>query len=256
MRKFAAVFAAMIAFACAFAATATAGPYMGHAPTGTVQADNTYTKATTSYHRHTAIMLIHGGGLVFTGAFYLMTHEATWFNHRGFDVYDVDYRAGIPSLADVIAAYDRMRTMTSKPICVKGESSGGDLALLLTELRPTVACTITEGAVVDIPRMPASFIKNESLWIPGHLAAFSPDRYGAKIHHRVLMGASSFDPVVPPAAQMADMRQAAPRYVHTMLLTGSPYPSGYQSNYTHASVTGQELTAWHNAEIRTLTAVR
>jgi hypothetical protein len=227
---------------------ASAGPYLGHAPTGVVAADNVLQRP--AGKPKGAVMLIHGGSLVLVGRRYLLTSEAAGWRRLGYITYDVDYRAGLDSLADVVAAYDYLRTRIDVPICVTGDSSGGSLALLLVVERPSVRCVWTEGAIADELTMPASFEQMERTWaLPGHMRAFSPVQYGRRIDVPVLMGGAVDDPIVPERAQMTEMHAADPT-VRTMLLAaGAP---AAHDDFTHANVTHAALMRYSRAARRTV----
>lgn len=233
--------AAIAILACGLALATTA-----HA--GIVQRDNVVTMP--AGHPRGIVMLIHGGAFVFTGPSTLLTTEAAWWNAHGYIAYDVDYRGGVESLTDVVAAYDRIHEATNgAAICVSGDSAGGTLALLLAIERPSVACVITQGAIADQDTMPASFRDEMVTVLPGHLHQFSPVDYAAKLTVPVLMGGSTADTTVPESAQLGEMKSARPR-THTMLLAGAPTPDAFDTNFTHANVTAAALARFHRDELR------
>lgn len=225
-------------------ASAPTSPYLGHAPAGLVASDNVYSSVP---HARGAVLLVHGGAWVFTGPNTLLTSDAAWWQAHGFSTYDVDYRGGSDALADVVAAYDHLRSAVHVPICVMGDSAGGTMALLLAVERPSVACVITEGAVSDIATMPANFVASMDEVIPGHIESFSPVHYAARIHCPVLMAGSSVDPTVPEVPQLGEMKAARPR-TQTLLLAGAP-SNDWDTNFTHASVTDSALASFRSASL-------
>jgi dipeptidyl aminopeptidase/acylaminoacyl peptidase len=214
------------------------------------------------------MLVVHGGAWVIVGPLAVAEtdSEAAFFRANGWAAYQVDYRAGRRSLADVIAAYDRMRARIPRaaPVCAWGASAGGNLVLLLAARRPSLRCVIAEAGPTDLVTL-----GREKAWAaPGanpytrprvlqtryavplfgaaHLAAFSPVDLASRIRARLLLGASALDPLVP-LAQMHEMQRALPRRTRVMILAGM---AGTPVNFTHASVTAAALGAWQRAQLR------
>ncbi len=231
---------------CGTAVASIHGPYEGHPPAGLVAPDNVLQVPS---HPQGYVMLVHGGGWLLVGKQYLETADARWFEAQGWATYDIDYRGGWNSMADVTAAYDHLRKMIgpSTTVCVQGESAGATMAMLLAAERPSVACVISEGGISDITTMPNPFRANVNTYVlPGHLWAFSPVREASLIKQPLLMAGSSWDKVVPESQQMAEMKTARPS-TKTMLLAGAPILGS--SNFVHANITVGALARFRAAEI-------
>jgi acetyl esterase/lipase len=222
------------------------------------------------------VILIHGGGwsLVGKAAVVALRPQAEFFRSRGWGTYNIDYRKGVRSLADVLSAYDKLRRRvgTATPICAWGGSAGGHLALLLAAYRPSVACVISEAGPTNLVRYPSepayappgvprttgprwvmrTFIvpafgsTRSSLW------RWSPVRVARRIRAYLLLGSSTWDELVPQR-QMLDMQRARPRKTKVMLLPGSAIRP---LNFAHASITRAALAAWNRAEVSLLQKVR
>lgn len=245
----------VLAAAPSFASSRLLGPYSGHAPVGIISPNNAL--QTPEGRPKGVMMIIHGGGWTLVGKQYLDTSDAYWWRTRGYTTYDIDYRGGLDSLADVIAAYDHLRSRFARAtICVQGLSAGGTLALLLAAERPSVACVITEGGISDITTMPDPFRTQVNEWaLPGHLWSFSPVREARLIHQPVLMGGSTIDKVIPEYQQLAEMRTARPQTT-TMLLQGKPSIAGQLPNFVHAGVTPDALHRFLVASLWLVWSVR
>jgi hypothetical protein len=226
-------------------------PYPGGpAPRGLVSPNNVFDGVRST--PRAAVMLVHGGSFLFVGKKTLLTNQSDWWHARGYATYDVDYRPGLPSLSDVLAAYDwlQARVGSKTPVCVVGDSVGGTLALLSAFERPAIACVITEGAIANAQTMPASFRRMIlARFIPGHLAAWSPVNYGRRIRSPMLMAGSTSDTTVPERQQLTEMKAARPQ-THTMLLSGAPAANSWKLNFTHANVTARALSRFQAAELR------
>lgn len=252
-------------------------PFLSH---GVVSANNERTRATglTNGQRpHGWIMLIHGGGWRSTGRSIVQTERTTAmsFARLGWSVDSIDYRPGERSLPDVLAAYDALRKRVGHdvPICLAGQSAGGHLALLTAEYRQSVACVISAAGPTDLVHLAAqhAYIPDppqqatytaqltfDQIVVPAFgvdpkvLREWSPVHRAGRISARLLLGASTYDEVVPQH-QMAELRHAmttkhATGTIKTMLLPGADTPTDAYPNFTHASVTSGALAAWDRAE--------
>jgi acetyl esterase/lipase len=181
------------------------------------------------------MLFVHGGGWYTVGPGALATErpEADAWRAAGWETVNADYRACGRSIGDVVAIYDliRARVGAKVPICVKGQSAGGHLALLLAAVRPDVACVIADGAPTDLWTMarqgateagdkssPALLAKGAKIGFGlaraafgrANLAAASPVGYASAIHARLLLTTSADDALVPyhQALQLADQIHA------------------------------------------------
>lgn len=99
-------------------------------------------------------IIVHGGFWFQTGAQAVVAERAgaDFLRARGWQTLAVDYRGCAQSVDDLIAFYDiaRKRLGPDTPICVTGQSNGGQMALLLAAQRPSLNCAIAEGAPIDL----------------------------------------------------------------------------------------------------------
>jgi acetyl esterase/lipase len=226
------------------------------------------------------MVVIHGGGWQSVGREDVASEDSTvaFLNRQGWATDNIDYRKGEHSLPDVLAAYDglRKRVGSRVPICLMGESAGGNLALLTAEQRQSVSCVVSMAGPTDLVRFtdekahrytsrlwavytPAWAFEQYMVTSFGIstkvLREWSPIMHAGALDVPVLLGASSYDPVVPQH-QMAELRDAmaaqhATGPIKTALLAGKNTPTGKAPNFTHASVTHTALNEWH-ADVRQL----
>jgi hypothetical protein len=263
MRCRLAAVAGALVLALAYAGSAQAhlapGLFGSHPPAGEVAPDNTLTLPQGTPKGF--VLVIHGGGWVFTGPAALQQESATvsWLVGLGWGVYNVDYRSGWLSVVDVVAAYDHLRHRYPRaPMCALGQSAGGQLAMLLAASRPSLRCVISEAGPTDLKIIPASeplhvlmeHVFHRQLW------EFSPVRLASDIHGTLLCAGSSFDRVVPETGQLAAIRRARPSTI-TMLLAGEPTPGGpsfaHPPNFVHASITPAARRRFNRAVRQVLT---
>jgi acetyl esterase/lipase len=243
---------------------------------GVVSVNNERGKPQPPYSRPIGyVLVIHGGGWQAVGKATVVEArpEATFFQKRGWATYNVDYRRGEDSLADVTATYHELirRVGRNEPVCVFGGSAGGNLAMLLAATVPSVNCVISEGGPTDLtdydlqdafapPGVPGvtgptwifdNFVVR-SFGTGQNLAYWSPAKLRSNAHARMLLGGSSYDDLVPEVGQMREMKAADPRRVETMLLPGALTPVGGTANFVHASVTLAALADFTAAEVRLL----
>jgi acetyl esterase/lipase len=219
------------------------------------------------------VMIIHGGGWQVVGKEQVIASrpQAAFFSEHGWGTYNIDYRAGSKSLSDVLSAYDHLRKRAGRhaPVCAWGGSAGGHLAMMLAAFRPTVDCVISEAGPTDLLTFP-----HESAWAPPgvppttgpdwifdtfvipsfsdvqrQLWWWSPVRWASRIEAHMLLGASTYDDLVPQE-QMYDMEKVAHALTTVMLLPGTPAKN--PTNFTHASVTAAAKVSWIKAELAIL----
>lgn len=96
------------------------------------------------------MMIVHGGGWFQVGPGMLAAERraADAWRAAGWTTFNVSYRACGKSIYDVLRAYDAVRDHVGDdvPICVQGDSAGGQLALLLAAKRRDVDCVIAYAA--------------------------------------------------------------------------------------------------------------
>jgi hypothetical protein len=142
---------------------------------------------------------IHGGAWYGVGRELSMTVRddlERWRRH-GWRGVIVDYPPGGDAPASVLRAYDRVRARYGPdlPICLYGESAGGQLALMVAAQRHDVACVETAGAPTDLGAIDPSLSalaehadRNARTAFPGdELAAASPIRFAGDIRARLLL---------------------------------------------------------------------
>ena len=223
------------------------------------------------------VMIIHGGGWQIVGKQQVIASrpQADFFSEHGWGTYNIDYRAGSKSLADVLSAYDRLRKRagSSAPVCAWGGSAGGHLAMMLAAFRSTLDCVISEAGPTDLITFP-----HETAWaplgvppttgpdwtfdtfaipsfsdVPRQLWWWSPVRWAPRIKAHMLLGSSTFDALVPQE-QMYDMQKVTPGLTKVMLLAGTRAKN--PTNFTHASVTPTAQVSWVRAELAMLRSAR
>lgn len=196
------------------------------------------------------MMLIHGGGWYTVGVEAMRTERraaALWAD-AGWATVSIDYRACGKSRPDALLFYDLVRARFGPvPICLTGESAGGQLALMIAADRPDVACVLVQGTPTDFMTIAgegrrearaggsAPELRKGSAFVggvaraafgAGALKAQSPVSRAADIRARVLIGTASGDPVIP--YEQADemfgaMRNADPNaYVDVPRLAAGP----------------------------------
>jgi len=203
-------------------------------------------------HATGVVLVIHGGGWLFTGPVGItsMRTRAARMRERGWATERIDYRAGARGLGDVVRAYDDLRARVGPRlhVCAYGTSAGAHLALMLAHRRPSLRCVIAEAALTDLPRLEGFFLAlSHQLFDPfGGLPAWSPARL--TIHQPVLLVHARCDGVVP-------YRQAlAFRAAHRATTTLVRLEGGERTDYTHCPVAAHGVRAWFAAERRFLRA--
>lgn len=174
------------------------------------------------------MLVIHGGGWFQVGQGMLNTEHdnVQQWRKAGWQTVNTTYRACRRSFDDVLTTYDAVRAHVGPqiPICIKGDSAGGQLALMIAARRSDVACVIAGGAPTDLwtikPQGVTAGLGAQAGTVRGlALAAFgrkrlvelSPASNVAAIRARVLLVQAQNDMLVPPQQQqqMADMLAAA-----------------------------------------------
>jgi acetyl esterase/lipase len=152
---------------------------------------------------------IHGGAWYGVGreiALQVRDDLERW-RARGWRGVIVDYPKGGDAVDSVLRAFDRVRARYGRdvPICLYGESAGGQLALVVAAERGAdVACVETAGAPTDLGAIDASVglraahaDRNARMAFPGDaLARFSPVRMAGAIRAPLLLTHLRTDPVI------------------------------------------------------------
>jgi acetyl esterase/lipase len=181
---------------------------------------------------HRVMMLVHGGAWATVGRKAMRTERevATKWRAAGWETVSVSYRACRRSVSDVVRFYDLIRTRVGPwvPICLRGVSAGGHLALMVAAKRPDVACVISLAAPTDLRsvkaqgrieadsggappalREGAARVRNLAVAAFGRrkLRAQSPVAYAPRIGARLLL-ATAVNDVVMPQGQATALAQA------------------------------------------------
>jgi acetyl esterase/lipase len=209
-------------------------------------------------------MVIHGGGWVFVGPNAVRTKLGPdFFNPRGWGVYSVDYRSGQRSFWDTLAAYRHLRARVGYriPVCLLGQSAGGQLALLVAAVRPSVSCVISEAGPTDLSKIasqpaftapgkppstavPSAVARATKRWVFPDLWRWSPVRLAHLLRMPVLLGGSSWDRMIPNGAQMDEFKAARPA-TRTLLLAGGPATNVLGPLwFVHAGITPRARARW------------
>lgn len=174
------------------------------------------------------MLMIHGGGWYRVGQGMLNTNHrtaATW-QKAGWQTVNTTYRACRNSLTSVLATYDAIRAQVGPdvPVCIKGESAGGQLALMVAAKRSDVACVIASAAPTDFFTIKSQGTKvdhragaqtvfgyGRAAFGRSKLAAMSPASHAEDIDARILLVGTEDDTLVPNEQQieLADMIRAA-----------------------------------------------
>lgn len=201
------------------------------------------------------VLVVHGGAWKLTGpgALAAVRGEAQRFTRRGWLTYSVDHRPLHRSFRDVRRAYDRLRAKHPRiRICVHGVSSGGHLALMLAQRRPSVDCVIAVGAPTDLAHWPREaagvYDSVRSLRRRVSLRRWSPVRQAARIRQPVLLIHDRNDQIVP----FAQSRKLARRLPRATLVGLCPGPVAY----VHTHVAPDCLRRARRAEARLLRRIR
>jgi acetyl esterase/lipase len=190
------------------------------------------------------LLVLHGGYWLLSGpeSFSHARAFADFARTRGWRAGFVDFPPGPGGLDGVIAAYDALRrSEPDVPICIYGESSGGTLALLLAQRRPSGSCVIAAAAPTDLTDTTGSdgSVRRLATIAFGRdaLPDFSPATSHRSIHVPTLAGYASSDRVVPPHQGALLKRHAGPA-VRVMTL-----PSG-STDFVHSGTTGSAHRRW------------
>jgi dienelactone hydrolase len=179
------------------------------------------------------VMLIHGGGWLHVGPFYVATMDqlAYRYRRRGIHVYNIDYEpGGEAALASVTATYDEIRRRESGPIVAVGASAGGQLALMLARRRP-LAGVVAYAAPTDLLHATGWLrLSVEGAFAPADLRRYSPALVGVPRRTPILGIYTSDDALVPPPQADAlrrlgakvDMLAPGPLDLHFMHTGVSP----------------------------------
>ena len=162
-------------------------------------------------------------------------------------VVSVDYRRGAQGLRDVVAAIERLRPRHGgAPLCLYGESAGGQLALVAAARQPSVDCVIAAGAPTDfqayfasaatgaepLQRSVADLIRRIFGATPEATAPWEPVRLARRIEAEVLLLRAANDPLIP-LDQMKRFRAVRPSSRFVELEGGGAHP------WVHASLSAR-----------------
>jgi acetyl esterase/lipase len=201
------------------------------------------------------VVVLHGGGWMATGpgAVAHMRPAVRRFESYGWKVVNADYRPQEHAYEDVQTVFDATTAAhRGRPVCIYGESAGGQLALMLA-VRRSPACVIAAGAPTDLDAL-AGAPRDWATWAfggIGGLTEWSPaaPANAALITAPLLLAHAAGDPVIPHS-QLRAMRRARPTGTTTLTLHPGRIP------WVHARVTRRSLNRFRTAEQALLTRVR
>jgi acetyl esterase/lipase len=177
------------------------------------------------------MILVHGGGWAFVGRTAMRSERraATKWRAAGWETVSITYRACRRSVTDVTRFYDliRARVGSNVPICLRGQSAGGHLALMVAAKRRDVACVISLASPTDLrsiraqgrieaasggpAELPAAATRVRNLAVAAFgrrkLRVRSPAALASRIGARLLL-ATAVDDVVIPQGQAASLANA------------------------------------------------
>lgn len=153
------------------------------------------------------VMLIHGGGWRPSNPVYmaLMQPAARIYNDAGWSTRIQAEHGGMQSYIDVMrAAVTYKKAIRDRPLCLYGQSSGGQIALLAAaSLGKVVSCVITDAAPtwLDLPPDTGdhAYVRSmaSSAFGPDSLRPFSPLSYAPQTTAKVFMTYAENDPLIP-----------------------------------------------------------
>ena len=165
-----------------------------------------------SHHAPTAeprkgnVLMVHGGGWkgdLGAEADQVMASYIADTRAWGYDTYNVGYRSGETSLADVIDAARRVRKKSpDEPLCIVGGSAGAQLALIAAaKLKRELECVVAIGGPPDLvnpdPAAPHGGLVRElasaAFGSVGRLLRLSPANRVDEIRQPVLVVAPDCD---------------------------------------------------------------
>jgi len=207
-----------------------------------------YSEVTGPADAQAAMIVVHGGGWVWTGA--PIVQATRVFAERYADrmlTLNVDYRPGGPQgLEDVLGFYDRLRAQRGPdfPICLAGQSAGGQLAVMVAARRADVACVVNEAGPVDLraaaPALTA-LINGAFQYDPAVIAANDPMQQVSQMRAPMLLAYTVGDPMVP-VQEGRDFHAAYPNSTLVEL------PSAAEVNHIHSQTSVAALGAFHQQE--------
>ena len=221
------------------------------------------------------MMLVHGGAWFTVGRKAMRSQRdiATKWRAAGWQTVSISYRACRKSLGDVVRFYDLIRSRVGPevPICMRGESAGGHLALLAATRRPDLACVIALASPTDLrslraqgrieaasgtapPQLRAGAARAANLAVAAfgrrNQRARSPAAFGSRIGARILLATAVNDVVIPQgqASALANAIAAtrSGNYVDVVRLEAG------SSAFVHGSAS---TSATHDFDARSATLV-
>jgi acetyl esterase/lipase len=184
-------------------------------------------------HPKGTVIVVHGGSwsLVGPGQVQYLRPVARRFAAAGYEVFNIDYRAGRRSAADVLARYRQIRATHSR-VCLYGESAGAHLAMLAAERAGNAACVIAMAGPTDLPTLGGSPSRDAALASARHafggaLARFSPLRRAWPRRTPLTLVYARHDPLV----DFSQGRRMA-RHAHARLIA----LDGGSAPFVHSSV--------------------
>lgn len=198
------------------------------------------------------VILLHGGGWQPNpGGYRAQVKYGKAIEAGGVVTVAVGYGTGASGLRQIEDVYSKaQRCFPDAPVCVIGDSAGGNLALMLATREPDLSCVIARAAPTDLTALAAqgaSETHQFALDAFGEqgLAKFSPVRRAAAIHARVLVIMAENDPLVP-VEQGRELKQALPA-AELLVLPPGPVP------FVHGlGVTPDALQAANQREVAVL----
>jgi dipeptidyl aminopeptidase/acylaminoacyl peptidase len=195
------------------------------------------------------VLYVHGGGWFFTGASWVRHPSVARWARARVAVWSTDYRPRARSLADVERAYRavRRRVGPKRRVCIHGESSGAQLALMVAARHPSVDCVIAGSGVVDLAAVPATSslrtMIDRELLPHGGMRRWDPLTNAARIRQPVLLIHHRDDPVVAAAQS----RHLASTLSHATLIELPRAASGPRSYHGPRTTANAKARAWRAA---------
>lgn len=239
------------------------GPLLGQPAPAPVKVPNAPLIAAPASAQAGTMLMVHGGGWAGPAPMTqqsLMTMPGETFGQRGWKIVSVDYHAGASGLQDVVdAANAQIAQPSGGPLCIYGESAGGQLALVAAaRLGSAVDCVIafappddfetyqTEAHTSNDPDRLIIAQQMATVWgsTPDQRAPDDPIKLVSQITSDVMLLREADDPLIP-VAQIDNFVAARPTTERVELESAlRSDPSGF---YLHGTMSDHGRDEYRSA---------
>jgi acetyl esterase/lipase len=202
------------------------------------------------------VIVFHGGGWASLDPG-IVRPEMRPYARAGFLALAPNYRGYLPSLVDAIHVTDNIRARYGRalPICVVGGSAGANLALLVAEQLPYVACALGQAPITDLMTIAGAPSTTDAgnvlrVALAGltryHLDDYSPARHAELLGRRPVRLVAATTDRTAPYSQAVEMQRSAPRSVRLITLHHGRDPV----YWIHSDVSARELRRSDRSDVR------